>query len=116
MKRYTFADLGSSGPEHVASQLIPGKRIAHGGLSFHTPGMRTHSEGEHRHEDEEVFCIMQGRGQIEIDGRLEPIQAGDVLVIEPGEEHHIIGHPEHPIINCWFHATAEGHPKQYPTD
>ena len=57
---------------------------------------------------------MQGRGQIEIDGKLEPIQAGDVLVIEPGEEHHIIGDPQYPIVNCWFHATDAGNPKQYP--
>lgn len=27
MQRYRFSDLGSDGPEHVASKLIPGRRI-----------------------------------------------------------------------------------------
>ena len=64
MKRCSFADLASTGPEHVAAALIPGKRICGGGLSFHTPGMRTHDEGTHVHDHEEVFAILQGQGQI----------------------------------------------------
>lgn len=75
MQRYRFSDLGSDGPEHVASKLIPGRRIAAGGLSFHAPGARTHPEGEHRHDHEEVFCIVQGNGILEVDGRREPVQA-----------------------------------------
>ena len=113
MKRYTFAALAAAGPEHVASRLIRGRRLNGGGLSFHAPGQRTHDDGRHAHDDEEVFCIMQGRGVVEIDGRTEPIQAGDVLVIESGENHHIVGDPEFPIVNCWFHADDRGHPKQY---
>jgi hypothetical protein len=35
-----------------------------------------------------------------------------VLVIEPGEDHHIVGDPEHPIINLWFHCGEKRHPKQ----
>jgi mannose-6-phosphate isomerase-like protein (cupin superfamily) len=112
MKRYAFADLGSDGPQHVASRLVPGKYIARGGLSFHPVGWRTHSEGEHVHGDAEVFVIMQGRGEIEIDGRREPLRAGEVLVIEPGEEHHIVGDPQHPIVNLWFHCADEPHPDQ----
>lgn len=112
MKRYTFPDLGSEGPEHIASKLVPGKYIVHGGLSFHKVGWRTHPEGEHVHADSEVFCIMQGQGEIEIDGRREPLHAGEVLVIEPGEEHHIIGDPAHPIINLWFHCSDAPHPDQ----
>ena len=115
MKRYTFADLAcpSDGLEHVAAHLVPGAYLAQGGLSFHGPGERTHAaEDRHVHTDHEVFCIMQGRGWIELEGRREPISAGDVLVIEPGEDHHVVGDPAHPIVNLWFHASAEGHPKQ----
>ncbi|NLN19264.1 MAG: cupin domain-containing protein [Firmicutes bacterium] len=114
MKRYRFHDLRADGGEHIASRIIPGKRLARGGLSFHTPGMRTHAAGRHVHDDHEVFCILQGRGFIEIDGQREPVQVGDVLVIEPGEDHHLIGDPEHPIVNLWFHASDEGHADQYP--
>ncbi len=112
MKRYRFSDLGSDGPEHVVSKLVPGKYIAHGGLSFHKVGWRTHSEGVHVHGDREVFCILQGQGVIEIDGRTEPVHAGEILVIEPGEDHHLVGDPEHPMINLWFHCADEPHPDQ----
>jgi mannose-6-phosphate isomerase-like protein (cupin superfamily) len=94
------------------SKLVPGKYIVHGGLSFHPIGWRTHSEGNHVHDDAEIFCFMQGRGEVEVDGRIVPIHAGEVLVIEPGEEHYIVGDPDHPIINLWFHCGDEPHPKQ----
>jgi quercetin dioxygenase-like cupin family protein len=114
MKRYRLKDLDSGGVEHVASKIIPGKRLAHGGLSFHAPGSRTHAEGEHRHDNEEVFCFLQGKGELELDGKRYPVRAGDVIVIEPGEEHYIHADAETPTVNCWFHATDAGHPKQYP--
>jgi len=115
MKRYTLADFArpDEGLPHVAARLIPGARLCQGGLSFHRAGERTHdSEGRHTHDDHEVFVIMQGRGWIEIEGRREPIAAGDVLVIEPGEDHHVLGDAGHPVVNLWFHASAAGHPNQ----
>jgi quercetin dioxygenase-like cupin family protein len=114
VRRFRIVDLGSEGPEHVASRLVPGKRIAAGGLSFHAPGGRTHPEGEHRHDGHEVFCLLQGKGEIWVDGRREPIHAGDVLVIEPGEEHYVYADAETPTINLYFRADDAGHPRQYP--
>ena len=113
MKRYRLSDLTSEGPEHVAARLVPGRYIVHGGLSFHPVGWRTHPEGEHIHPDYEIFVIMQGRGEIEIDGQREPVHAGEVLIVEPGEEHHIVGDPGHPIVNLWFHCGDEPHPDQH---
>ena len=115
VKRLLISDLGSEGPEHVLSQWFPETYIARGALSFHGIGMRTHSEGEHIHSDHEVFVIMQGKGEIEIDGRREPLHAGEVLIIEPGEEHHIIGDPEFPIVNLWFHCGPGPHENQRAT-
>ena len=114
MRRDRIADLGSEGPEHVASRLIPGRRLAAGGLSFHAPGGRTHPEGEHRHDGPEVFCLLQGQGELWLDGRREPIHAGDVLVIEPGEEHHLYADAAAPTINLYFRADGAGNPTQYP--
>ena len=112
MKRYRISDLHSDGPQHVVSALVPGAYIDHGGLSFHPVGWRTHPEGQHVHDNAEVFCILQGQGEIEIDGRREPLHAGEVLIIEPGEEHYIVGDPAYPIINLWFHCGDEPHPAQ----
>lgn len=91
---------------------MAGTHIYQGGLSFHTPGERTHAEGRHVHDDQELFCIVQGRGWIQVEGHREEIRAGDVLLMEPGEDHHIEGDPQHPIINLWFHANRSGHEKQ----
>jgi mannose-6-phosphate isomerase-like protein (cupin superfamily) len=112
MKKYRISDLGPVETEHVAEALVPGQFIHHGGLSFHPVGWRTHSEGNHVHDSHEVFVILQGRGELELDGCRQPVVAGDVLVIEPGEEHYLIGDPAHPIINLWFHCADERHPNQ----
>lgn len=41
--------------------------------------------------------ILQGLGWIELNGHREPVVTGDVLVLEPGEDHHLIGDPAAPI-------------------
>ncbi|MGI6368662.1 MAG: cupin domain-containing protein [Anaerolineae bacterium] len=116
MRRYNMADLAGKNVERIGEGLVPGTFIHHGGLSFHPVGFRTHAEGEHIHETHEVFVILQGRGQLELNGAAEPVQAGDVLVIEPGDEHHLVGDPAHPIINLWFHCSDERHPAQMSTE
>jgi mannose-6-phosphate isomerase-like protein (cupin superfamily) len=115
MRRYRIADLDGDISERVGELLVPGAYIHHGGLSFHPVGFRTHSEGQHIHDTHEVFVILQGRGQIELNGGLQPVGAGEVLVIEPGDEHYLVGDPEHPIINLWFHCGDERHPAQQAT-
>ena len=111
MRRHRLTDLAADQP-HVLAGLLDGDHLSRGGLSFHPPGHRTHPGTQHAHPDHEVFCILAGRGWIEIDGEREPLQAGDVLVIEPGEVHHIEGHPDHPIVNLWLHVADEPHEKQ----
>lgn len=112
MKRLQLRDLRVSGTAHVAHALCPENYIFKGGLSFHRRGFRTHDGAEEKHPYHEVFVIMQGRGWIEIDGHRQPVSAGDVLLIEPGEDHHLVGDPEHPIINLWFDLGAEPHEAQ----
>jgi quercetin dioxygenase-like cupin family protein len=29
---------------------------------------------------------------------------GDIVLIEPGEEHHLLAGEESPIVNLWLHA------------
>ena len=43
-----------------------------------------------------------------VDGVEHPFEAGDIVVIEPGEEHHIVADEEDPIVNIWLHIRAEG--------
>ncbi len=68
MKRYRLCDLDGEISERVGEALVPGAYIHYGGLSFHPVGFRTHPEGDHVHDSHEVFVILQGRGQIELNG------------------------------------------------
>lgn len=46
------------------------------------------SIGLHRHgNDQEVYVILQGRGEMELDGQVLPAQPGDVYVNAPGGTH-----------------------------
>ena len=53
----------------------------------HPPGT---SSVEHYHtEAEEVYYVLEGHGEIRIDGATYPIQPKDVIVIAPGERHKV---------------------------
>lgn len=114
MRRYRFDQLPKPTGNHFASGIVPGKRIAGGGLNFHAKGQRTHAaEERHVHEHEEVFFFVQGKAVLELDAQRVPVQAGDVIVIEPWENHHIVADAENPTINFHFICDDAGNPKQY---
>ncbi len=101
--------------DQIFASLLPGRRLRSGGMSFHSPGLVTHDEHRpHTHEDREMFCLLQGEGWIEVNGLREPVRAGDVLIIEPGEDHHLISSAHNPLVNLWLHADDVGHPTQFP--
>ncbi|RYG47416.1 cupin domain-containing protein [bacterium] len=106
MRRYRMTDLADAAPDsHFLAGLVAGKRLYKGEVSFHKPGTVTHdAERPHVEVDQEVFLLLQGEGWIEIDGRREAVAAGDVLVIEPGEDHHLHSSHENPLVNLWLHA------------
>ncbi len=114
MRRLRITDLQEfSGRSHFLDGLIEGKRLRHGGLSFHPPGTVTHDQHRpHVETDQEVFCLLQGEGWIEINGVRSPACAGDIFIIEPGEDHHLISSHGNPFINLWLHADDIGHRNQ----
>ena len=103
---------------HFLKGLIPGKYLCEGILSYKPPGLRTHTDDGpggrdwHVHEDHEVFIILQGKATMELDGEMHPMVTGDVFIVEPGEDHHLISDMEDPCINLWLHAGPERHPGQ----
>lgn len=113
MKRYRLADLPDTNEGHVFRLVLPGRYLTRGGMGFKKPGQRTHTRDgpdgtdRHTHEDAEVFVILQGTGHMEINGRRHPVTAGDVLVVESGEDHHLIASPDDPCVNLWLHAGPE---------
>jgi len=103
---------------HFLKGLIAGEYLCQGILSYKPPGLRTHTDDGaggrdwHVHEDSEVFIILQGKAMMELNGEMHPMVTGDVLVVEPGEDHHLISDVDDPCVNLWLHAGPERHPGQ----
>jgi mannose-6-phosphate isomerase-like protein (cupin superfamily) len=103
MRKYTISELAKGADGPVLTEIVPGHLIERGGVSRYEYGQRSHPEGHHVHTVPEVFCILQGTGVIEIDGAATPFQAGDVFVVEPGEDHHLVSEGSRPLVSAWLH-------------
>ncbi|NLC56721.1 MAG: cupin domain-containing protein [Armatimonadetes bacterium] len=56
------------------------------------------SIGEHRHEgDEEIYFVLEGHGQMIVDGERYPIGPGDVCITRSGHSHGILNSPDGPM-------------------
>ncbi|WP_223167285.1 cupin domain-containing protein [Nonomuraea sp. SYSU D8015] len=119
MRRSTLADMGGG-------VSLPGFRVASGGVSTLPPGQVSHASGRHTHPDPEIFLILSGTGKIHIDGEVSErptpgpesgslrdqrgpserhheydFAAGDVLIVEAGEDHHLEAVSE--VVTVWLH-------------
>lgn len=97
MERTTLAALGGG-------LALPGHRVGSGGVAALETGEVSHASGRHVHTTPEVFMVLEGRGEIRIEGRPEPYAPGDVLVVAPGEDHHL--HAAEPTVVTWLHMEA----------
>ena len=110
MKILCLNELPMDDNGHFLKGVLPGKYLSGGSLSYKPPGLRTHSHDGHDgkdyhvHDDCEAFVILQGRAVMQIDGAEYPLQTGDVVIIEPGEDHHLVADEADPCINLWLHA------------
>ncbi|GAA2384022.1 hypothetical protein GCM10010404_45480 [Nonomuraea africana] len=94
MRRSTLAAFG-----HGVG--LPGYRVHSGGVSTLAPGEISHARGPHTHPDPEIFLILSGTGRVHLDGESSGFAAGDVLIVEPGEDHHLEAVSE--IVTTWLH-------------
>src|SRR5688572_2299617 len=62
--------------------------------SHHAPGFRMAPE---RHDFLEVFYVVAGAGSFHIEGRRHACSRGDVVVVPPGQAHHIEDQPAAPL-------------------
>ena len=70
------------------------------GLFFVSPGGAGHAD---THEDvEEVFYIIQGQANIQMDGEDCHVRAGDVVFVPPGVAHLVINTGEITYIAFWL--------------
>jgi mannose-6-phosphate isomerase-like protein (cupin superfamily) len=78
------------------------RKIDHGGVYIFEPGQTAHPEPRHVHDTAEVFIIVQGKGVIPIDGVEYPVKTGDVVIVNPGEDHHTRSSVEDPLVTAWY--------------
>jgi len=83
VKRLRLDELPRARGRHVFSEIVAGEYIwQEAAIEFRKPGEVVDWSG---HDDEEIYVILQGRAAVHLDGGVEQLAAGDVMVIEPGE-------------------------------
>lgn len=98
MRRLTLADLESRGIGPVYVPVSVGNCSEGGGSD---------ADGRHPpHDVPEVLCVLHGEGVVEIDGTAISFGSGDVFIIEPGEQHRLIGHGDLPVVHAWLQLRA----------
>jgi acetolactate decarboxylase len=113
VRRYRLNQLPETDARHVFGGIVGGEFISVGGMFFKSPGQISHADEQpHVHDDEEVFVILQGKARIRFDDGIESYSAGDVIVIEPRENHHFESDREDPCINLSLRCGPTRHPDQ----
>src|SRR5688572_15157620 len=59
------------------------------------PGQAT--QRHHHAESEEIYFVLEGEGDMELDGERRPVAAGDAVLIPPGAWHEIRAAEEAPL-------------------
>ncbi len=101
MKLLKLSDLITS-DTRLLPALLGDANITGGGIYCFKPGETAHPEARHVHEVDEVFIFIQGKGIIPIDGVEYPVQTGDVVIVEAGEDHHTRSSEEYPLVAAWY--------------
>lgn len=106
MKRYRINAL-----HPTASQLMPDvfgeRQITGGGIYVFAPGEIAHPEERHVHDVDEVFLFLQGKGVLPVNGTEHPVETGDVVVVEAGEDHHTRSSVDDPLVAAWYLVEQE---------
>ena len=105
MRRSTLAAFGGG-------VSVPGYGIESGGVSALEPGEISHGSGRHTHPAPELFLILSGTGKIHLNDDISTFAAGDVLIVEPGEDHHL--EAVSTVVTAWLHLCPEPHPDPQP--
>jgi quercetin dioxygenase-like cupin family protein len=88
----------------LVNREFVGARFSKGDVIVYAPG---DTAAPHIHPDaDHVFYVLRGRGTAYADGQPHPVQAGDVIVIERGEEHRFENphHEEFAFLELWLPA------------
>jgi gentisate 1,2-dioxygenase len=100
LKRFRLNALALS-DTRLLPEVTGDRIITHGGVYVFKPGEMAHPE-PHVHQVDELFIFVQGKGVLPIDGVNHPIETGDVILVEAGEDHHTTSSVEEPLVAVWY--------------
>jgi len=85
----------------ILAEYFGDLKITEAGVYMFKPDEKAHEEA-HTHAVNEVLIFLQGKGDVPIDGISYPLKTGDVVVVEPGEDHRTHSSVEDPLVCAWF--------------
>jgi len=113
MRLYHLHSLEDTDHGHVFHRLVDGAHITAGELLFLPPGQVAHAdEPRHVHASEEIFVLLQGRAVVHFDDGDELMGPGDVMVVEPDENHHLESDAQDPPVLLYVHCGGSRPPGQ----
>ena len=59
--------------------------------SIHMVDIKADSETHYHKKLTEIYLVLEGEGQMELDGELFPVKKGSAILIKPGCRHRAIG-------------------------
>jgi len=93
MRVFRALEMPSSENAAAVRGVFRGRRVAECGVAEFAPGCRAHEGERHVHEHDEVFIILSGSITVPITGGPTDVaRAGDWVLVEAGEEHHLSNH------------------------
>ena len=101
MKKLAISEVTSNGLQ-LMPDLLGEARIENGGIKIFAPGETAHPEPRHVHDVNEVFILLEGEGVLPIEGVEHTVKAGEVWIVEAGEDHHLRSSVEQPLVAVWY--------------
>ena len=109
MKTLSLADLDARADGPVLADAVPGFHIERGGITRYARRCAQPSRGPPRpHRARDVRASCRAPASSRSTGRRPPFQAGDVFVVDAGEDHHLVM-PGRPAADLGLDASSARH-------
>lgn len=90
---------GAAERDRALRDAALGRTVEACGIAELQPGVRAHEGERHVHAYPELFVILAGEVTVPIAGGPTDIaRAGDIVLVEAGEEHHLTNHTSLPCV------------------
>jgi len=101
LKKYHLSDV-RRGLDLLKATSLEGYVIVRGGVHIYKPREVSHKGEYHVHDHPEIFIALSGKAKLTINSVDYEFKAGDVVVVEESEEHHVIADEHDPITLVWL--------------